>query len=79
MCIRDRICGHLPFDDDDLGILYDKILKGNYEITAKVSSECIDLLTKILVTDPKKRYNIQQIKSHEWMKMRFLFNMPKRE
>lgn len=52
------ICGHLPFDDDDLSTLYDKILKGNYEITVKVSSECADLLSKILVTDPKNRYTV---------------------
>jgi len=52
------ICGHLPFDDDDLSTLYDKILKGNYEITVKVSSDCADLLSKILVTDPKNRYTV---------------------
>jgi serine/threonine protein kinase len=73
------ICGHLPFDDDDLSTLYDKILKGEYEITVKVSAECADLLSKILVTDPKKRYKVSEIKNHPWMKMRFLYNMPKKE
>lgn len=72
------LCGHLPFDDDDLSTLYNKILCGDYEITVKLSDEAEDLLSKILVTDPKKRLNINQIKNHPWMKLRFLHRRPKR-
>lgn len=72
------LCGHLPFDDDDLSTLYSKILCGDYEISVKLSDEAEDLLSRILVTDPKERYNIHQIKNHPWMKLRFLHRMPKR-
>jgi 5'-AMP-activated protein kinase catalytic alpha subunit len=49
------LCGYLPFDDDDLGTLYAKILKGEYEISVKLSAEAEDLLSKLLVKDPKDR------------------------
>ena len=72
------LCGHLPFDDDDLSTLYTKILAGAYEFTVKLSDEAMDLLQKILVTDPTQRYNVKDIKNHPWMRLRFLHRMPKR-
>jgi len=71
------LCGHLPFDDNDLSTLYLKILKGDYQITTTLSQESRDLISKILVTDPKSRYTIQQIKDHPWMKLRFLHSFQK--
>ena len=63
------ICGYLPFDDDDNDILYDKICKGKFEIPNHVSDKAKDLLNKILVTDPKKRFTINQIKNHPWFSL----------
>ena len=60
------ICGYLPFEDDDNDALYDKICKGKFVIPNHVSEKARDLLNKILVTDPKKRFTINQIKSHPW-------------
>ena len=62
------LCGYLPFDDEnnDNDKLYDKICKGKFIIPNHVSEKARDLLNKILVTDPKKRLNIFQIKSHPW-------------
>jgi len=60
------ICGYLPFEDDDNDALYDKICKGKFVIPNHVSEKGRDLLNKILVTDPKKRLTINQIKSHPW-------------
>jgi len=60
------ICGYLPFEDDDNDVLYDKICKGKFVIPNHVSEKARDLLNKILVTDPKKRFTINQIKSHPW-------------
>ena len=71
------VCGHLPFDDNDLSALYMKILKGEYEIRNSLSKEAKDILSNILVTDPKNRFKINQIKKHPWMKMRFLHKMQK--
>ena len=50
------LCGHLPFDDEDLSCLYKKILAGKFEITSSlVSQEARDLLHGIIEKDPKKR------------------------
>ena len=65
------LCGYLPFDDDnnDNDKLYDKICKGKFMIPNHVSEKARDLLNKILVTDPKKRLNLFQIKSHPWFSL----------
>lgn len=57
-----RDIGYLPFDDEDLNTLYNKILKGEFEIPAYVTAEAADLLRRILVTDPTKRITIQEMK-----------------
>ena len=63
------LCGYLPFEDDDNDILYDKICKGKFTIPNHVSEKARDLLNKILVTDPKKRLTIYQIKNHPWFSL----------
>jgi len=60
------LCGSLPFDDDELPKLYKKIGSGQFEIPNFVSESAADLLRKILVVDPEKRYDIAQITSHPW-------------
>ena len=60
------ICGYLPFEDDDDDNLYEKICKGKFTIPKHVSENARDLLNKILVTDPQKRFTITQIKNHPW-------------
>jgi SNF-related kinase len=34
-----------------------------------ISKECSDLLTKIMETDPDKRYTAEDIKKHPWYKI----------
>lgn len=63
------ICGYLPFEDPDTSSLYKKILAGEYKIPKFVSNESKDLIKKILNTDPSKRYNLEQIRSHQWLTM----------
>ena len=63
------ICGYLPFEDENNDLLYRKICIGKYIIPDHVSSNCKDLLKKILVTDPIKRITIKQIKNHPWFKL----------
>ena len=44
-------------------------MKGKFSIPSFVSPYAKDLLKKILVTDPLKRYNINNIKNHRWFNM----------
>ena len=63
------ICGFLPFQEEDSQLLYQKIVKGKYQIPYYVSQLAGDLIHKILNINPNKRYTIEQIKKHKWFKM----------
>ena len=63
------ICGYLPFEDPNTTNLYQKILKGDFQIPKFVSKQASDLLRCILCTDPEKRYKISDIRRHEWYKI----------
>ena len=60
------LCGHLPFYEEDNQIMYDKIIKGDYDIPQFLSEEAKDIIKKILEVDPKKRLNFEEIKNHPW-------------
>ena len=60
------LCGCVPFEDKNNEKLYKKILDGKYKIPEFLSDGAKDIISKILVTDPKKRYTIEQIKKHPW-------------
>ena len=60
------VCGFLPFEDDNQNILFRKIAKGLFSLPSFLSQSCKDLLKKILVTDPKKRFGFEEIKHHPW-------------
>ena len=63
------LVGSLPFDDQELYILYEQIKKGKFFLPSTLSLEAIDLLKRILQVDPKKRIGIKEIKKHPWFNM----------
>ena len=63
------LCGYLPFEDKDNDLLYDKICEGKFEVPNFISDLANDFLHKILNVDPKKRYNLSQIKNHPWFNL----------
>lgn len=60
------ICGYLPFEDPNTANLYQKILKGDFQIPRFVSKEAGDLMKRILCIDPETRYKIDDIRRHRW-------------
>lgn len=62
------VCGFLPFEDPDTTELYKKILIGKYKVPGYISDGAKDLITKILVSDPSKRYSIEQVQNHQWFR-----------
>ena len=60
------LVGTLPFDDQELNILYEQIKIGTFYIPSNLSLESIDFLKRILQVDPQKRINIKEIKEHPW-------------
>ena len=62
------VCGYLPFEDPKTNNLYKKILSADYTIPEFVRDDCRDLITKILSTDPTKRFKASDIRAHAWFK-----------
>lgn len=63
------VCGYLPFEDPNTTLLYQKILKGEFQIPRFVSKEAADLLKSILTTDPTKRLTVSDIRKHPWFNL----------
>lgn len=68
------LSGYLPFDDDaenedgaDIVRLYHYICKTPLTFPEYVSPLARDLLRKIIVPDPRKRMNINDIRNHPWL------------
>ena len=53
------LTGYLPYEDQDTGNLFKKIVAANYELPASVSTDAADLIQKIFNTDPIKRIAIE--------------------
>ncbi|KAM4876780.1 maternal embryonic leucine zipper kinase isoform 2-T2 [Thomomys bottae] len=61
------MCGFLPFDDDNIMVLYKKIMKGKYDVPKWLSPSSILLLQQMLQVDPKKRISIRNLLNHPWI------------
>ena len=60
------VTGNLPFNDNNEMSLYKQIINGKYFIPSFVSKKCSDLIKKMLITNPIKRINLNEIKEHSW-------------
>ncbi|KAI7882014.1 Pkinase-domain-containing protein [Lichtheimia hyalospora FSU 10163] len=61
------VCGKVPFDDQSMPALHAKIKRGHVEYPNHLSSECKNLLSRMLVTNPNHRGTISEISVHPWM------------
>ena len=69
------IYGYLPFEDPDNEMLFQKILECKPEMPSGVSSSALDLMNKIMVTNPDKRITVEKIKEHPfYLKGKKIFN-----
>lgn len=61
------ICGYLPFEENETALLYQKILKGYYEIPSFLTIEAVKMIKGLLTVDPKKRLTFEEIKKEQWI------------
>ncbi|XP_069093729.1 maternal embryonic leucine zipper kinase isoform X3 [Pleurodeles waltl] len=61
------MCGFLPFDDDNVMLLYKKIMRGKYEIPKWLSPGSVLLLSQMLQVDPKRRISVGHLLNHPWL------------
>ena len=60
------LTGTLPFEDDALKVLYEKICRGTFSIPSHVSLAAQDLLRQMLVVDGRQRADISKVRYHPW-------------
>lgn len=59
--------GRLPFDEKTMSELFAQIQKARFrEFPSGVSEPFKDLVSKLLVTNPKERLQLSEIQEHEW-------------
>ena len=58
--------GHAPFEDLDILVLYDKIIKSKAKIDPSLSCEVKELMTMMLEKNPLDRITLDEIKTHVW-------------
>uniref|UniRef100_A0A8C0WIT9 non-specific serine/threonine protein kinase n=1 Tax=Castor canadensis TaxID=51338 RepID=A0A8C0WIT9_CASCN len=61
------VSGSLPFDGQNLKELRERVLRGKYRIPFYMSTDCENLLKKLLVLNPVKRGSLEQIMKDRWM------------
>ncbi|ORY96938.1 hypothetical protein BCR43DRAFT_474942 [Syncephalastrum racemosum] len=60
------LCGHLPFDDDNIRELLNKVKVGKYKMPDHISDGARDLIRRILVVHPGKRLTMKEVQDHPW-------------
>ena len=58
--------GAVPFKGKSKQDLFEKIMKGEFEMIENISNEGKDLIRRLLEVDPKKRINVNEILTHKW-------------
>ncbi|KAJ7742706.1 CAMK/CAMKL/AMPK protein kinase [Mycena maculata] len=73
------LCGKLPFEDEVIGSLFEKISHVRYEAPTHLSPYAQNLIKSMLVADPTKRITVPQIMQHPWVTVklpRYLTPLP---
>ena len=59
--------GRLPFDHPNISELFSLIQQASYRpFPTNVSAPFKDLVSKLLVANPRKRLSLSEIQEHEW-------------
>lgn len=58
------LAGKLPFDDDDMGVLLDKVKIGKFMMPTHLDPSAKDLISKMLEKNPTKRITVSEVLKH---------------
>lgn len=62
------VTGRLPFDDDNIQRLLQKVQVGQYHLPSDLPKDLRDLIKQMLTVDPEQRISLEGIKAHPWFK-----------
>ena len=60
------LCGRLPFDEDSIPALFQKIKAGKYNLPSSLPAGPRDIIQRILVVDPMRRMTLAEVRATEW-------------
>ncbi|KAM3824007.1 serine/threonine-protein kinase BRSK1 isoform 1-T1 [Vipera latastei] len=60
------LVGALPFDDDNLRQLLEKVKRGIFHMPHFIPPDCQNLLRGMIEVEPEKRLSLEQIQKHPW-------------
>ena len=52
------LTGRLPFDDENIRVLLQKVTNGRFAIPPDLPNDAKDLITRMLVVDPERRITV---------------------
>ncbi|KAE9550925.1 hypothetical protein FO519_005861 [Halicephalobus sp. NKZ332] len=61
------LCGVLPFEDENLPQLYQKIKRGVYYEPDYLSPPCKEILRAMLQVNPRHRISMKDLREHRWV------------
>ena len=61
------MCGYLPFEDVNTTVLYQTILKGEFEIPDWLTPTSISILKGLMCVDPATRLTLKEIWQHPFI------------
>ncbi|KAI9252654.1 kinase-like domain-containing protein [Sporodiniella umbellata] len=61
------VCGKVPFDDQSMPALHEKIKRGTIDYPGHLSSECKSVLSRMLVSNAAHRATLSELMIHPWM------------
>lgn len=64
------LCGHLPYQDDNLHQLYRTMVSQPPEFPDYMSTSARDLIQKMMMPDPKDRCSMATILTHPWLQQK---------
>ncbi|CAK5274868.1 unnamed protein product [Mycena citricolor] len=73
------LCNKLPFEDEDMPTLFEKIKSVKYQVPRDISPNAQNLIKSMLVLDPSKRITVAEIMRHPWFTVklpRYLTPLP---
>ncbi|CAB3364666.1 Hypothetical predicted protein [Cloeon dipterum] len=59
--------GQYPFEGDNVYRLYEAIGRGTFTMPSNLDQPLADLLSGLLCADPNKRFNLNQVRHHQWI------------
>ena len=70
MTLYNLVTGRLPFEAENIYLLFQTIGKGTFTIPTELDAQLTSLLTGLLHTDKRQRLAMEQIKQHDWFRRR---------